>query len=163
MKTSCTPIHSPMRMGLAVLSGGLAFVGSASAAEIIVDGSFENTVASSSGTVKVGGVANPAAGAGWSTFSTYLYSTQYTQNPPTGFGQAFLRPYPSGLYGITRSSDNVQQRVSLTNGTTLTSSKIDAGQGTFRMAAWLPEHMAGAWHELLETAPAVSGGKPRSR
>lgn len=125
-----------MRMGLAVLSGGMAFVGSASAAEVIIDGSFENTVASSSGTVKVGGAATPAVGAGWSTFSTYLYSTQYTQNPPAGFGQGFLRPYPAGLYGITRSSDNVQQRMSLTNGTTLTPAKIDAGQGLFRMAAW---------------------------
>jgi hypothetical protein len=128
--------RSPMRMGMAVLSGGLAFVGSSSAAELIIDGSFENTIASSSGTVKVGGAANPAVGAGWSTFSTYLYSTQYTQTPPAGFGQAFLRPYPSGLYGITRSSDTVQQRVSLTTGTTLTPAKIDAGQGLFRMAAW---------------------------
>lgn len=128
--------HSPMRMGLAVLSGGLAFVGSADAAELIVDGSFENTVASSLATVKVGGAANPAVGAGWSTFSTYLYSTGYTQTPPQNFGGAFLRPYPSGLYGITRSSQTVQQRVSLTNGTTLTPGKIDAGQGLFRMAAW---------------------------
>ena len=129
-------ITTPTRLGLAVLSGGLTFVGSASAAEVIVDGNFENTVASSSGTVKVGGAPSPAVGAGWSTFSTYLYSTRYTQNPPAGFGQAFLRPYPSGLYGITRSSDNVQQRVSLTSGTTLTPAKIDAGQGLFRMAAW---------------------------
>jgi hypothetical protein len=30
-------------MGLAVLAGGLAFVGGADATEIIVDGSFENT------------------------------------------------------------------------------------------------------------------------
>ena len=125
--------YTPMRMGLAVLSGGLAFVGSASAAEIVIDGSFENTVASSSGTVRVGGAPDPAVGTGWSTFSTYLYSTQYTQTPPAGFGQAFLRPYPSGQHGITRSSDNVQQRVSLTNGTTLTSAKIDAGQALCRM------------------------------
>lgn len=128
--------HSPMRMGLAVLSGGLAFVGSADATELIVDGSFENTVASSLATVKVGGAANPAVGAGWSTFSTYLYSTGYTQTPPQNFGGAFLRPYASGLYGITRSSETVQQRVSLTNGTSLTPGKIDAGQGLFRMAAW---------------------------
>lgn len=132
--------RSPMRMGMAVLSGGLSFVGSASGAELIVDGSFENTVASSSGTVKVGGLQNPAVGAGWSTFSTYLYSTQYTQNPPAGFGQGFLRPYPSGTYGITRSSDNVQQRVNLLSGA-LTAGKIDAGQGLFRMAAWFSSYL----------------------
>src|SRR5687767_15474776 len=84
-------ITTPTRLGLAVLSGGLAFVGSASAAEILVDGSFENTVASSSGTVKVGGAPSPAVGAGWSTFSTYLYSTRYTQNPPAEIGRASCR------------------------------------------------------------------------
>ena len=50
-------------MGLAVLAGGLAFVGSAEATELITDGSFENTTtAPSSPIVKVGGT--PAPG-GW--------------------------------------------------------------------------------------------------
>ncbi len=35
--------YSGRRMGLAVLTGGLAFVGTANATELIVDGSFENT------------------------------------------------------------------------------------------------------------------------
>ena len=108
--------QSPMRMGLAVLSGGMAFVGSASATELIVDGSFENTT-SVTATVRAGGVANtdPAVGAGWSTFSTYLYSTKYAGFPgPANSGAAFLRPYPSGTYGVTRSSDTVVQNVSLT-------------------------------------------------
>jgi hypothetical protein len=133
--------HSPLRKGLAVLSGGLAFVGSASGAEIIIDGSFENTTAVS-GTVKVGGLVNPAVGAGWSTFSTYLYSTQYTQNPPQNFGVGFLRPYPSGTYGVTRSSDNVQQRVDLISASSgLTAAKIDAGSGLFRMSAWFSSYL----------------------
>src|SRR5436190_23902238 len=56
--------HRPTRkMGLAVLAGGLAFVGSAEATELITDGSFENTTtAPSSPIVKVGGT--PAPG-GW--------------------------------------------------------------------------------------------------
>ena len=46
-------------MGLAVLAGGLAFVGTADATELIIDGSFENTTAGGSPIVKLGGTANP--------------------------------------------------------------------------------------------------------
>ena len=66
------------RMGVSVLAGGLAFVGTADATELLIDGSFENTQASSKPVVKVGGKPNPGIGGGWSTFSTYLYSTLYT-------------------------------------------------------------------------------------
>ena len=83
-------------MGLAVLAGGLAFVGGAGATELILDGSFENSEASSNPVVKVGGKDNPGTGEGWSTFSTYLYSTQYTMPGPVGSGAGCLRPYPSG-------------------------------------------------------------------
>jgi hypothetical protein len=128
--------RSPMRMGLAVLSGGMAFVGSASAAELIVDGSFENTTAIN-GTVKVGGTANPAVGAGWSVFSTYLYSTKYAGFPgPQNSGAGFLRPYPTGMYGVAQSSDRVQQTVNLTSGVFLTQAGIDAGETQFKMSAW---------------------------
>ena len=123
-------------MGLAVLAGGLAFVGSAEATELITDGSFENTSPSSNPIVKVGGSDNPGVGGGWSTFSTYLYSTLYTMPGPAGSGLQFLRPYPSGTYGITQSSTNVAQTVSLTATTTLTPGRIDAGLGRFTLSAW---------------------------
>ena len=123
-------------MGLAVLAGGLAFVGSAEATELITDGSFENTSPSSNPVVKVGGSDNPGVGGGWSTFSTYLYSTLYTMPGPAGSGLQFLRPYPSGTYGITHSSTNVAQTVSLTATTTLTPGRIDAGLGRFTLSAW---------------------------
>src|SRR5262245_61388689 len=128
-------------MGLAVLAGGLAFVGDAHATELVVDGSFENTSPSSNPVVKVGGVADPGVGQGWSTFSTYLYSTQYTLPGPAGSGAAYLRPYPSGTYGITQSSTESHQTVSLTAGTTLTASKIDAGQGQYTMSAWFSSYL----------------------
>ena len=73
-------------MGLAVLAGGLSFVGTAEATELIIDGSFENTTAGGSPIVKVGGTANPGVGGGWSSFSTYLYSTLYTQPGPADSG-----------------------------------------------------------------------------
>lgn len=128
-------------MGLAVLAGGLAFVGGARATELIIDGSFENVEASSNPVVKVGGQDNPGVGQGWSTFSTYLYSTQYTMPGPVGSGAGFLRPYPSGTYGITRSSTEAHQLVSLTSGTTLTPAKIDAGSGRFTMSAWFSSYL----------------------
>ena len=152
------------RMGLAVLSGGLAFVGGVNATELITDGSFENTSSSSLPVVKVGGKDNPDIGQGWSTFSTYLYSTQYTMPGPPDSGLAFLRPYPSGTYGVTQSSDHVQQLVDLTSGTTLTPSKIDAGQASFTMSAWFSSYRAqGDYSELtlqFLTAADVAVGDP---
>ena len=129
-------------MGLAVLAGGLAFVGSAEATELITDGSFENTSPSSNPVVKVGGSANPGVGGGWSTFSTYLYSTLYTLPGPAGSGAQFLRPYPSGTYGITQSSQTMTQLVSLTASTTLTPAKIDSGLGRFTLSAWFSSYLA---------------------
>ncbi|HAB16449.1 MAG TPA: hypothetical protein DCE44_08360 [Verrucomicrobiales bacterium] len=128
-------------MGLAVLTGGLAFVGTTRATELIQDGSFENTSPSSNPVVKVGGLPDPEVGQGWSTFSTYLYSTQYTLPGPVGSGVGYLRPYPSGTYGITQSSTESHQTVSLTAGTTLTPSKIDAGQGQYNMSAWFSSYL----------------------
>src|SRR3989442_8063230 len=134
--------HRPTRsMGLAVLAGGLSFVGAAEAAELITDGSFENTTPSSNPIVKVGGTANPGVGGGWSTFSTYLYSTLYTLPGPAGSGAAYLRPYASGTYGITQSSTNMTQLVSLTAATTLTPAKIDGGLGRFKMSAWFSSYL----------------------
>jgi hypothetical protein len=135
------------RAGLAVLAGGLAFVGAADATELILDGSFENaTLAPGSSTVGIGGKTNPGVGGGWSIFSTYLYSTLYalplTNNVGVNIGGTqFLRPYPSGTYQINNSSDTVTQMVSLTADTTLTPAKIDAGQATYTMSAWFSSYL----------------------
>jgi hypothetical protein len=149
-------------MGAAVLAGGLAFVGTADATELIVDGSFENVSNSSNPNVKVGGTANPGVGGGWSTFSTYLYSTLYTMPGPAGSGTGYLRPYPSGTYGITQSSQTVTQLVSLTATTTLTPAKIDAGQARFTMSAWFSSYLLqGDYSDLtleyLDDANSVVG------
>lgn len=153
---------STKRMGMAILSGGLAFVGSTGATELIQDGSFENIEASSSPIVKVGGKANPGIGEGWSTFSTYLYSTQYTMPGPENSGANYLRPYAPGAGGIPRSSTEVTQRVSLTSGTTLTPAKIDAGQGKYTMSAWFSSYLLQGDYsdltlEFLNDAGAVVG------
>jgi hypothetical protein len=130
------------RMGMAILAGGLAFVGSADATQLILDGSFENVSDTSNGIVKSGGAANPGLGGGWSTFSTYLYSTEYALPGPLGSGANFLRPYPPGTAGVANSSTNVTQLVSLTAGTTLTPAKIDAGDGKFTVSAYFSSYLA---------------------
>jgi len=149
-------------MGLAVLAGGLAFVGSAEATELIIDGSFENTTTSPNNpVVKVGGTDNPSVGGGWSVFSTYLYSTQYTL-PLSGGGLQFLRPYPSGTYQIAQSSTNMTQTASLTATTTLTPARIDGGLGRFTLSAWFCTYRADNDYsdvtlKFLDAANAVVG------
>jgi hypothetical protein len=133
------------RAGLAALAGGLAFVGAADATELILDGSFENTVNSSSSIIKTGGKADPGVGGGWSTFSTYTYSTLYTLPLTNGVGAniggaQFLRPYPPDSGTTQHSSNIVYQTVSLTANTTLTPAKIDAGQATYTMSAWFSSY-----------------------
>jgi hypothetical protein len=127
-------------MGLAVLAGGLAFVGGADATELIVDGSFENTT-SASDTVRVGGRENPDVGQGWSIFSTYLYTTQYTFPGPANSGAGFLRPYAPGTFGVPQSSEVVTQLVSLTASTGLTGDEIDAGFGQYTFSAWFSSYL----------------------
>jgi hypothetical protein len=127
-------------MGLAVLAGGLSFVGAADATELITDGSFENTTPSNSPIVNVGGAQAPGMGGGWSTFSTYLYSTLYTLPGPAGSGSQFLRPFAPGSAGIPQSSQTVTQFVSLTATTTLTPSRIDDGAGRFTVSAWFSSY-----------------------
>jgi hypothetical protein len=144
-------------MGLAALAGGLAFVGSAEAVELIIDGSFENTQPSSIPIVNTGGTNNPSVGGGWSIFSTYAYSANYTMPLTNGLGVnigglQYLRPYPSGTYGIANSSDSVTQTVSLTASTTLTPAKIDSGLGNFTMSAWFCSYLTqGDWSDLTLT------------
>src|SRR5262252_898845 len=117
--------------GLAILAGGLAFVGTAQAVDLIIDGSFENTTGS--GIVRNGGTANPAVGGGWSSFSTYLYSTEYANAGPAGCGIQFLRPYAPW--------QSVTQTVSLTASTGLTTTDIDGGQGRYNVSAWFSSYL----------------------
>src|SRR5437773_1813613 len=149
------PYRPTRKMGLAVLAGGLSFVGSAEATELIIDGSFENTTAGGSPIVKVGGTANPGLGGGWSSFSTYLYSTLYTLPGPADSGLQFLRPYAPNQV--------VTQLMSLTAATTLTPAKIDGGQGSFTMSAWFSSYLSQGDYsdltlEFLDGTTNVVGG-----
>jgi len=138
------------KMGLAVLAGGLAFVGAADAKDVVVDGSFENATPNIGlPIVSEGGTANPGVGGGWTFYSTYLYSTCYTLPGPPNSGLQYLRPYPAGTYGIAKSSQCVTQMVSLTATTTLTPNKIDSGLGQFTMSAWFSTYETQGDYSIL--------------
>src|SRR5215831_16942920 len=130
---------APGRMGLAALAGGVAFVGTAQAVDVIIDGNLENTTGT--GIVRNGGTANPGVGGGWSTFTTYLYSTEYANPGPAGCGIQFLRPYAP--------NQTVTQLVSLTNGTSLTPTDIDGGQGRYKVSAWFSSYLSQGDYSVL--------------
>ena len=125
--------------GLAILAGGLAFVGTAQAIDVIIDGNLENTTGS--GIVRNGGTANPGVGGGWSTFSTYLYSTEYANPGPANCGIQFLRPYAP--------NQTVRQLVSLTALTGLTPTDIDGGRGRYNIAAWFSSYLTQGDYSVL--------------
>src|SRR5690242_4435613 len=113
-------------IGLSILAGGLSFVGSAGAIDLIIDGSYESSTNNLSGVVGSGGDPSPAIDGGWTTFTTYTYSANYTQPGTTGCGQVYLRPY------------SPNQTVSQTNMLTraITTAQIDGSQGQYTMSAW---------------------------
>lgn len=138
--------------GLAILAGGLAFVGTAQAVETIIDGNLENTTGS--GIVRNGGTANPGVGGGWTSFSTYTYSTEYANPGPANCGIQFLRPYGA--------SGTITQLVSLTASTPLTPTDIDGGKGTYTVSAWFSSYLTqGDYNtltlEFLDASSAVVG------
>ena len=121
------------RLGLSILAGSLSFVGAASAVDIVIDGSYETSTNSLDGFIGQGG--NDAAGidGGWTSFSTYTYSANYTQAGPPGSGQVYLRPYgPSGA--VPNSRQTVSQVDSLTRA--ITTAQIDGSQGHYTVSAW---------------------------
>src|SRR6266851_1179461 len=96
-------------VGLSILAGGLSFVGTANAVDLVVDGSYESATNNVNVAGKIGHSGNDAAGldGGWTRFSTYAYFAGYTQAGPTGSGQMYLRPYPTSYDAA--SSQTVSQ------------------------------------------------------
>jgi len=112
-------VNSTSQKGLAILAGGLSFIGAANAAELIIDGSYESAN-NNYLTTYIGNGGNDAAGFdnGWTHFSTYNYASGYTQAGPPGSGTVYLRPYIS-----SGGSRTVSQTNSLTRA--ITTANID--------------------------------------
>ncbi|HMJ64525.1 MAG TPA: hypothetical protein VK615_04170, partial [Candidatus Binatia bacterium] len=123
MKTSNT-------LGLSILAGGLAFVGTSNATDIVIDGSYESAT-NNYVTAIIANGGNDAAGidGGWTHFSTYNYSAGYTQAAPPGAGKVYLRPYND-----TGGSTIVSQTNSLSRA--ISGANIDAGIGQYSLSAW---------------------------
>jgi hypothetical protein len=127
------------KLGLSILAGGLSFVGSANAIDLIINGSFENP-----------------NGGEWKYFYPYNYSQAYFTGPPvpnsenpgsmwswqhgSSFGSwaNFVTP--------TNEADHLQfnliyadsQTVDLTNA--LSGADVDAGLGQFSFSSWLASY-----------------------
>src|SRR6185369_485781 len=120
-----------LRAGLAILAGGLSFVGSANAADIVVDGSFESGTNNPVGSHAEGGSGSPGVDGGWTTFTTYTYSVGYTLAGPLGSGQVYLRPYAP--------NQTVSQIASLTPA--VTTGQIDTRLAQYSLSAWFSTYL----------------------
>ncbi len=119
------------RLGLSILAGSLSFVGAANAMDIVIDGSYESATNNYVSTSPPIGLSNTGGGidAGWTPFTTYSYSSGYTQTGPAGSGQVYLRPY-----GDNGTSQTVSQIDDLTRA--ITPAQIDGATGQYTLSAW---------------------------
>jgi hypothetical protein len=124
-------MNKTSRRGLAILAGGLSFVGAANAIELVIDGSYESAVG---GNVSVGGDDSAGFDGGWTHFTTYNYSLNYTQPGPPGSGLKYLRPYPGG-----GGSQVVSQTNSLARA--ITTTQIDTSNGQYTFSAWFSTYL----------------------
>src|SRR5437899_7571501 len=126
-------------IGLSILAGGLSFVGTANATDLIVNGSFENANAGE-----------------WKYFQTYNYSAAYFTGPPVPAaenpGSLYSWRHASALNAWdsfvtpTNETDHLQynlqfadsQTVNLTNA--LTGAAVDAGLGRYSFSSWLASY-----------------------
>ena len=116
-------MNNNSRRGLSILAGGLAFVGTASSADLIVNGSFED-----------------GPGVGWvGHFQTYNYSAAYYRGPAIpesenpGGNYSWQHGIASGNY-----SGPCVQTVDLTAGAS--AGDIDAGRAQFTFSAWMASY-----------------------
>src|SRR2546427_12662231 len=106
-------MKSTNSMGLSILAGGLAFVGSANAVDLIVNGSFES-----------------GPGVGWvGYFQTYNYSFAYYAGPPVPASENPGDNY-SWRHGVADGdySGPLTQQVNLSPA--VSAADIDAGNAT---------------------------------
>jgi len=127
------------KLGLSIIAGGLSFVGSANALDLILNGSFENF-----------------GGSEWKYFNTYNYSNAYFTGPPVpasenpGASWSWQHGSAFGAWANfvtpTNEADHLQfnliyansQTFNLTNA--LNNAAIDAGLGRYTFSSWLASY-----------------------
>ena len=127
--------RNQFRAGLSIIAGGLSFVGTAHAIDIVVDGSYESSTNNMVDTF-IGNGGNDSAGFdnGWTHFSSYTYDAGYTLPGPAGSGLVYLRPY-NNMGG----SSIVSQTNTLTRA--ITTGQIDGSQGQYTFSAWFSTYL----------------------
>jgi hypothetical protein len=118
--------------GLAILAGGLAFVGSANAVDLIINGSFEAELISNA----------DATPTGWSgVCQGYSYSAAYFTGPPIPAsenpGSTYTWRHRSGV-DDTVFATPMTQMVDLLAGAS--AANIDAGRAQYTFSAWLASY-----------------------
>jgi len=116
-------------LGLSILAGSMSFVGSASALDLVIDGSYESSTNSLSGVVGTSPGSGGEPEGGWTAFTSYTYAANYTQPGPAGCGQVYLRPY----------GGPVSQTVTLARA--ITGAQIDSTTGAFNASAWFSTYL----------------------
>ncbi len=143
-------MRTKSKTGLAILTGGMSFVGAVNAIDLIQNGSFESITG---GTPQYGGITDGME-AGWSgVVSSLPYSSAYftppaipvSENPgsfhswrhqsATDAYSSFSTPTGDLSY-VTNYA--LKQTVSLTNA--LSGTDIDAGRGQYAFSAWLASY-----------------------
>ena len=144
-------IRTTSKTGLAILAGGLAFVGTSSGADLIVNGSFESVTG---GTPQYGGLTDGTE-TGWSgVVSTLPYAgTVYFSGPPIpasespGAYHSWRHQSAVGAYALfsTPTADAsyvasyaLKQTVKITN--EVIGTDIDSGRGQYTFSTWLASY-----------------------
>src|SRR5258708_7314751 len=127
------------KMGLAILAGGLSFVGAANAIDLILNGSFE---AITGGTPNAYNSITDGTLAGWDgVVSGISYGYNYFSGPviPASENPGLVYSWnQDGQFPHTDYTNALTQTVNLTNG--VSAANIDAGTGQYTFSAWLASY-----------------------
>ena len=148
------------KAGLAILAGGLSFVGIATATDLIVNGSFETVTG---GTPQYGGITDGTE-TGWNgSVSSLPYSGAYYAGPPVPLSEnpgafySWRHQTAVGAYSLFSTpttdlsyvtTEALRQTVNLTNA--LSGADIDAGRGQYTFSAWLASYTLNPEQPYLE-------------
>ncbi len=148
-------MNTRSKRGLAILAGGLSFVGAANATDLIIDGSFEQVM----GGVSAYNCHRDGTDAGWNGIVSCInYSFVYftppaipaSENP--GSAHAWRHQSAVGAYALFTTPTNLtdflqydlryalNQTVNLTNA--VSGPAIDAGYGLYTLSSWLASYTA---------------------
>jgi hypothetical protein len=131
-------------MGLAILAGGLSFVGSANAVDLILNGNFEAITTGANGFPNGYNSISDGTLAGWDgVVSGISYGYNYFSGPvvPASENPGLVYSWnQDGDFPHAGYTNALTQTVNLTNG--VSAANIDAGTGQYTFSAWMSSYTA---------------------